>query len=180
MARHVAFLRGMNLGGRRISNADLRAHVEALGFDEVAIFRASGNVVVDAPARQSPQRVAERIEQGLEAALGYAVPVFLRTAAQVEAIAAAQPFDADMVAAAEGKIQVSLLGAAPSAAVRKQALVHASDEDRLALDGTELYWLPRGRMVESALDLKALDKLLGPSTMRTKGTIELLAAKHCG
>jgi uncharacterized protein (DUF1697 family) len=41
MERYVAFLRGMNLGNRRIKNDELRAEFEALGFEGVATFRAS-------------------------------------------------------------------------------------------------------------------------------------------
>ena len=45
MARYAAFLRGMNLGGRRITNRDLAAAVTGLGFEDVETFRASGNVI---------------------------------------------------------------------------------------------------------------------------------------
>ncbi|MFN8162915.1 MAG: DUF1697 domain-containing protein [Solirubrobacterales bacterium] len=38
MQRNVAFLRGMNLGGRRIKDEELRREFEQLGFGEVAIF----------------------------------------------------------------------------------------------------------------------------------------------
>jgi uncharacterized protein (DUF1697 family) len=178
MPRFAAFLRGMNLGRRRISNADLRRHVEALGLADVAVFRASGNVIVTAQEGVSPDAVARRIETGLAAALGYDVPVFLRTAPQLRAIAALEPFGAERVAASSGRLQVALLRAAPSAADRRRALAHATDEDALAISGTELYWLPSGGMADSQLDLKALGAILGHSTMRTKGTIELIAAKH--
>ena len=45
MERYVAFLRGMNLGKRRIKSSELVAHFEAMGLEDVATFRASGNVV---------------------------------------------------------------------------------------------------------------------------------------
>ena len=64
MDRYVAFLRGMNLGGRRITNDDLRAHFEALGCVEVATFRASGNVVF-AVDDEKPAALTERLEAGL-------------------------------------------------------------------------------------------------------------------
>ena len=49
MDRYVAFLRGMNLGkNRRIKNPELLAEFERLGFEDVATFRASGNVVFGA------------------------------------------------------------------------------------------------------------------------------------
>jgi uncharacterized protein (DUF1697 family) len=57
-------------------------------------------------------------------------------------------------------------------------LAEASDEDRLAIGGRELYWLPSGRMSDSELDLKLLEAVLGPWTMRTLGTIEQIVAKH--
>ena len=52
---YVAFLRGMNLGGRRIKNEELRAEFEALGFEEVATFRASGNVIFGASGGESEE-----------------------------------------------------------------------------------------------------------------------------
>jgi uncharacterized protein (DUF1697 family) len=178
MPRYAAFLRGMNLGGRRIANDDLRTHVEALGFVDVATFRASGNVIVTADAGEAADAVAQRIEDGLAEALGYPVPVFLRTAAQMRAMAVFEPFETAAVAASQGKLQVLLLTAAPRAPARRAALALASDEDALTIRGAELYWLPSGGLLESALDLKALAKLVGPTTTRTKGTIDLIAAKH--
>jgi uncharacterized protein (DUF1697 family) len=178
MPRYAAFLRGMNLGRRRISNDELRRHVAALGFEQVATFRASGNVILDAPQGASATSVARRLEEGLGEALGYAVPVFLRGAEELRAIAAFAPFDARAVAASNGKLQVALLTAKPAVRERRAALAHATDEDRLAIEGRELYWLPSGRMSDSALDLAAVFVPLGASTVRTKGTIDEIAARH--
>jgi uncharacterized protein (DUF1697 family) len=177
MTRYVAFLRGINLGNRRVKGAELCACAGELGFADAATFRASGNLVVTA-ASGTPAALTTRLEQGLEAALGYPVAVFLRSIAQVEAIAAHEPFPAEALAASDGKLQVVLLRRAPAAAQRKALLAHATDADRLTIRGRELYWLPSGRMADATLDLDALWKLTGPTTMRTKGTIELLAAKY--
>jgi uncharacterized protein (DUF1697 family) len=179
MSRFVAFLRGMNVGGHRLTNDELRGHFQAMGFTDVATFRASGNVVF-AGDQRSVERVTELIEQELAARLGYAVPTFIRAAAEMREIAALQPFPARALASSGGKLHVSLLARAPTRTVREQVLSMASDEDRLAFEGRELYWLPSGGMLESGLDLDAIDRLLGPSTRRTKGTIELIATKHCG
>lgn len=176
MERYVAFLRGMNLGGRRITNEDLRAHFEALGCEEVATFRASGNVVLASDEEEEP--LAERLEAGLGERLSYDVPVFLRAAAELLAIAAAAPFEAKAVAASAGKLQVALLREAPPASAREEALGHSNEDDRLAIEGRELYWLPSGGMSDSDLDLKALAAALGPTTIRTKGTIDQIAARH--
>jgi uncharacterized protein (DUF1697 family) len=174
----VAFLRGMNLGGRRISNADLCAAFGALGFDEVSAFLASGNVVFSATG--SPSAITRRVESGLAQQLGYVVPTFLRTAARVRAIAVSRPFSSRGALATRGKLQVIFLAGKTSrkAAASVQAL--ETDDDWLALDGDAIHWSPRGNLSDSALDLKALEKAVGPTTIRTKNTIERLAAKHFG
>jgi uncharacterized protein (DUF1697 family) len=179
MARYVAFLRGMNLGNRRLKNPELKAELERLGFEEVATFRASGNVIFEAGGRAGEAALTKKIEAGLADGLGYEVPVFLRSAAEVAAIAAYQPFPAKAVATSKGKLQVSLLAKKPSAKARDSVLALASDEDKLAFEGRELYWLPSGGILESELDLNAVDKALGKDTRRTMGTIEQIAAKHC-
>ena len=180
MQRYVAFLRGMNLGGRRIKNEDLRRHFEEMGLEEVATFRASGNVVFAAPKREAEGKLARRIEAELGERLGYAVPVYLRSTEELAAIAAQAPFDPKAVERSKGKLQVSLLAKKPTAAATKKALALAGEEDLLAIEGRELYWLPSGGLLESDLDLKAIAGLLGTDTRRTMGTIEQIAAKYCG
>ncbi len=177
MNRYVAFLRGMNLGARRIANKDLQAHFEGLGCEDVATFRASGNVIFACDG-ESPAKLTCRLEDGLADALGYEVPVFLRSAEELLAITAQEAFDAKLVEASKGKLQVALLRRRPSAAAAKQALAMSTDADRLAIDGRELYWLPQGGLSDSELDLTALGAALGPTTIRTKGTIDGIAAKY--
>jgi uncharacterized protein (DUF1697 family) len=172
----AAFLRGMNLGNRRISNADLRSEFESLGFESVATFRASGNVVFEA-SREPRAELIERIEEGLREGLGYPVPTMLRSEAELGEIVRREPFEPTAIAASKGKLQVSLLASPPSAAARKSVLAHATDDDLLAFGVAELFWLPSGGVSDSDLDLKSIDKQLGPATMRTKGTIDQLHAR---
>ncbi|HEY6731446.1 MAG TPA: DUF1697 domain-containing protein [Solirubrobacterales bacterium] len=177
MDRYVAFLRGLNLGNRRIKNEELRRHFEAMGFEEVVTFRASGNVIFASPEREAEAKLQGRIEAELGERLGYEVPVFLRSAAEVAAVAAQAPFGAAAVGKSKGKLQVSFLAKKPGAAAKKKALAQATDEDLLAIEGRELYWLPSGGISESDLDLKAIDAALGAGTMRTMGTVGQIAAK---
>jgi uncharacterized protein (DUF1697 family) len=179
MSRYVAFLRGMNLGGRRITNDDLRSHFVALGCEEVATFRASGNVIFAADG-ESAAKLTARLEEGLAGALGYEVPVFLRSAGELKKIAAHEPFEPKHVAASKGKLQIGMLTKEPSASSLEEALALSSDDDRLTIERRELYWLPNGGLSDSELDLKALAAILGPATIRTKGTIHQIAAKYLG
>lgn len=177
MPSHIAFLRGMNLGGRRIKNEELRSEFEELGFSDVACFRASGNVVFSAKGG-GEAKLTDQIEAGLGEALGYEVPVFLRSASELREVVEREPFDAKPVAVSKGKLQVAFLLSAPSKKASGEALRLGSDEDRLAIEGRELHWLPGGGISESDLDLKALEAILGSWTMRTRGTIDQIVAKH--
>jgi uncharacterized protein (DUF1697 family) len=173
MSNHAAFLKGMNLGRRRISNEDLRAAIEALGFGEVQTFRASGNVAFEA-GRRSDSALQRVLEDGLRESLGYEVPTFIRSGAELRAIAAAKPFD---LRGAAGKLQVALLHDRPAAAARKEVLALAEADEQLSFTGRELYWLPTGGVSDSTLDFKRIERLIGATTVRTMGTIEQIVAR---
>jgi len=171
--RYAAFLRAVNLGrNRRVTSAQLKALFEEVGAEQVATFRTSGNVVFEAP-----RDMARALEKHLEKALDHEVVIYLRTAKELKEIAAHEPFPAKQVKASKGKLQVSMLEKRPTPATRKKVLALATEQDPLAFGKRELYWLPSGGTMESELDRNEIEKLLGPTTMRTKGTVELLAAK---
>ena len=177
MSRYAAFLRAINIGGRRVTGQDLLACFEAMGFDDAAVFQASGNVVFSAN-RESPTKLAARIDGGLTASLGYEVVTFLRTDEEVRAMADQRPFPDKIVNASKGKLQLALLTKRPALRARDAVLAMATDQDRLAFNERELYWLPSGGFAESDLDRNRLAKVLGPMTFRTKGTIERIARKY--
>jgi len=176
MPRHVAFLRAINVGGRRASRDQLTTCLQNLGFENVATFRASGNLIFDAGS-ESPTALTKRINEALTQSLGYEVRGFLRTAAQVRAIAAHDPFAPAVVEKSAGKLQVALLAKPPPKPEREQVLAMATDADRLAIHGRELYWLPSGGQMQTALNLRLIDSLIGANTRRTKSMIEEIAAK---
>ena len=90
MPRFVAMLRSVNVGGRnRLAMADLRALVSPLGFGEVTTYVQSGNVVFSGPGSDSA--VARAIGARMAADLGLAVPVLVRTAAQLRTVLGRQP-----------------------------------------------------------------------------------------
>jgi uncharacterized protein (DUF1697 family) len=180
MALHAAFLRGINLGPRRrVSAADLRSFFEEMDFRDVRTFRTSGNVIFDAGA-ESQVKMADRIERGLSESLGYEVAVFLRTAREIRAIADHRPFPPDLVNASEGKLQVAMLKKKPADRLRREVLSLSTDEDRLVFGDRELYWLPSGGIRDSALNFRKIEGLLGSTTLRTKGTLDEMAAKFFG
>ncbi len=166
----------MNIGGRRITNADLCACFEQLGFTGVSAFLASGNVVFE--GRGSAEAVQARLVEGLEEKLGYPVPTFVREADEVREVAGRDPFKDRPEANSRGKLQVALLHKEATSAAIAALARQSNDDDWLAVVGRELYWLPRGGISGSNLKIGALERLLGPMTVRTKNTVVRLAAKH--
>lgn len=91
MPRYVAFFGSINVGGNRLTMADLRAAFEAEDFANVETVVASGNVLFDFPERPTP---------GLEEKLGLMMrhkfamdsAVCVRDRAEVAAAIADNPF----------------------------------------------------------------------------------------
>ena len=69
----------------------LRALFEAMKFDDVETFIASGNVIFRSKAE--PAKLETQIEKRLEKTLGYRVRTFLRTVNEISAVAERNPFD---------------------------------------------------------------------------------------
>ena len=79
----------------------------------------------------------------------------------------------------EGKAPGRVPAEEAAKAKAAEALALELESDPLSLEGTELLWLPAAGTQTSDLDLKALERAVGPWTMRTMGTVEQIAAKLC-
>lgn len=176
-ARHdyIAFLRGINLGARRPPMAELRAIFTRLKFTEVATFIASGNVIF---SDGSGDRAAleARIEHGLERSLGYPVDTFVRTRAEVAAIAVAQPFSPAESAKAFA-VHVVMLKAPLSRGQVTGLAACATTVDAFAPAGRDFHWLCRIKTNESKVwSSPAIKALRLPTcSMRNLTTMRNLA-----
>lgn len=174
--RYIAFLRAINVGGHTVKMERLREIFADLGLREVTTFIASGNVIFESPSTD-PASLEGRLEKALKASLGYEVATFVRTPAELARIVAFEPFAGDP--GERHTLSVGLVKAAPpkEAAARIAALT--DDLNDLRLHGRELYWLTRGRMSDSGITPRALEKALGASsTARNITTLRKLAAKY--
>ena len=170
--RYAAFLRAVNVGGRRVSMDRLRALFEELGFEHVSTYIASGNVLFEAGGRAADLERA--IEAKLDDALGFEVTTFLRRASEVRHTAEEKPF---------GKVpagkthMVAFVRRKPTAAERKAIEERSTPSDRLVVDGREVHWLIDGRMMDSELKPKDWEVLGQPTTTRNTTMLTKLAEK---
>lgn len=176
MPRYAAFLRAVNVGGRVVKMERLRQLFEESGFTGVSTYIASGNVLFTA-GRGRATTLEAKIEKALGAALGWEVSAFLRTPAELAAVAAHEPFAAEEVAVAHA-VYVGFLKSPPGDA--QHALVHGfrTPTDELAVNGREVWWLCRTRFSESEFSAQRLEKALGlVTTFRNATTVRAVAAR---
>lgn len=88
---YIALLRGINVGGHVVKMERLRELFVELGFTHVRTYIQSGNVFFET-AQTDRKILTQTIEQHLCQALGYEVPVFLRSIPELEQIVALNPF----------------------------------------------------------------------------------------
>ena len=92
MPAYIALLRGVNVGkAKRVPMAEFRKLLEGLGYANVATLLNSGNAVFYAPSG-TPKHHASDIAAAILRKLKVEVPVIVKTAAELAAIVAENPF----------------------------------------------------------------------------------------
>ena len=91
MPTHVALLRGVNVGGKKLAMTDLREAVAGLGHEDVSTYIQSGNVVFTAGRADTPA-VASAIERAITERTGVEVRVLVLTRAELEQVVRANPY----------------------------------------------------------------------------------------
>lgn len=94
MTSWVALLRGVNVGGVTVRNADLASVFTELGFGSVRTVLASGNVVFETDAAASDRaKLKASIEGALRDRFSYDAWILLVTMRELTTAAEAFPFD---------------------------------------------------------------------------------------
>lgn len=177
MPRYIAFLRAINVGGHVVKMEQLRALFAELGLANVETFIASGNVIFETNSEDT-RALQQRIEAHLHAALGYEVATFLRTDAEVAAIANYQPFDAAMMKTA-GALNVAFLSEPLSPAAVQTLLGLQTELDSFHTHDREVYWHCRVKQSESKFSNAVFErKLKAQATFRGLNTVVRLATKY--
>jgi len=170
--RFVAFLRGINIGSRnRIAMPALREALEAAGFSDVQTYVQSGNVVLSSRAKAKTVRV--KAEKVLDESFGLDVPVVVRSAAELAAVARRNPLG--KVATDPKRYQVTFLSAKLPAKVVRELEESAASGEQVVVAGREVYaWHPK-TIARSKLWNKLAGKSLGvDATSRNWSTVEAL------
>lgn len=177
MPRYIAFLRAINVGGHTVKMDVLRHLFESLDFSNVETFIASGNIVFENTSKDA--RILERkIENKLREALGYEVATFIRTDAELAAIANYKPYSQSDLDGAMA-LNIAFLADGLDDKSRQRLMALRTDIDDFHVHGREIYWLCRKKQSESKFSNAMLEKALGQkSTLRGVNTVQRMAAKY--
>jgi uncharacterized protein (DUF1697 family) len=164
MTAYIALLRAVNVGGTgKLPMADLKRIGEDAGFAKVRTYIASGNLLFASDSDEAAVKMA--LEARLEAYAGKRVGVLVRSAAEMAAIAAANPFPD----AAPNRVVAIFLDAAPSADALDT--VTGRQDEELRRGTRELYVHYGDGMAHSKLRIPAARE----GTARNMNTVAKLA-----
>jgi len=169
MTSYIALLRAVNVGGTgKLPMGELKAMCEAAGFADVRTYIASGNVVFG--SRLAEKAVKKALEQQLQDYAGKPVGVVVRTAAEMAAVLAGNPFPE----AAGNRVVAIFLDAPPPPGALQEAT--GLNGERLALGQREIYVHYGEGMADSRLKIPAAKA----GTARNMNTIAKLAGMAAG
>jgi uncharacterized protein (DUF1697 family) len=176
MPAYIALLRGVNVGGHRsVAMSDLRDLGAALGFEDVRTLLQSGNLVFRT-RKKATKELEALCENAARRRLGLEVVFHVRTAAEWNAIVAANPFTED-AERQPGKLLLIALKDAPrrtDVAALERAIV--GPEQVRAGDRHAYIVFPDG-VGRSKLTTALMDKTIGEGgTGRNWNTVLKLAA----
>jgi uncharacterized protein (DUF1697 family) len=155
----------------------LRQLFESMGLSNVETFIASGNVIFESKLK-GDRALEEKIERKLKDALGYDVATFVRTDAELAAIAEYKPFKKSELDAA-GALNVAFLSEPLDAAAKKKLATLKTDIDDFHTQGREVYWLCLKRQSESTFSNVLFEKTIGrKTTFRGINTVRKMTEKY--
>jgi uncharacterized protein (DUF1697 family) len=174
MPRHIALLRGVNVGGhRRVNMPALRELLTSLGYGDVRTYVQSGNVVLT--SRKSAGRLERDLEKEIADGMGVDPLVLVRTRDELADVVGRDPFG-DEVTNPKHYVVTFLSGEPATEVVQDLSAIDTSPE-QYVFGGREIYsWHPDG--YGRSQHIKRLtDKRLGvTTTARNWRTVTTLLA----
>jgi uncharacterized protein (DUF1697 family) len=175
---YIAFLRGINVGGKnKIKMADLKSMFESIGLTGIETYIQSGNVLFKSDEKEDI--LQKKIQDEIERIFGFTVAVILRTAAELENIICDCPFSKEEITRVElsntegESFYVSLLTHAPIQEKIEYINTKKNESDEYRIKNRDIYLLFHRGIRNSGLanNLQKLDIL---STIRNWKTISKL------
>lgn len=167
----IAFLRGINIGARKVPMADLRDRLDNAGYGPSETHIQTGNVLVKGGKRGE-------LESLLEDWYGFEIPVIWFSAKELTAVvddAPEPPLDAVK------NHYVALLATAPRGSALDDALAELDRPDEAGIRvGRAVHLFYAGDVHKARLSNAWVEKRSGVATLRSIKVLQALVDKWCG
>lgn len=172
--KYCAFLRGINVNGRKMKMSDLSDLFVSLGFSEVSTVLATGNILFTAPESRTKQELKRMIESELSRQLHDEAHVFIRGKKELATIHS----DAQSIPVPKNCHNYLILFDEKSLRAELSQLFHSlmpRPPEQFLIKGNEAFWIvPKGSTLSSAFGSEILGskKYKSQLTSRNINTIE--------
>lgn len=133
---HLSFLRGVNVGGKKVPMADVRILYAELGFKNIKTYIQSGNVIFE--SRLVPASAEKKIEKKLFEKFGFDISVIIRTENELSTVIKKNPFLKEKNIAEE-KLYVIFLADFPDPELLKKLTEADYGPERFVIEGKTIY-----------------------------------------
>jgi uncharacterized protein (DUF1697 family) len=155
--KYVAFLRGINVGGKTIIKMEeLRKVFSSLGFENVKTYIQSGNVVFETDETDEAKLTAQ-IEAAIEANF-FKTPVMIRSVEAITDAIANNPFASEEFT--DKQMHLVFLSEKLSPEKEEMLLSNNRESEKFAVRNREVYCLLRDGVADSLLGKKYIDNKL--------------------
>ncbi|HEX8267875.1 MAG TPA: DUF1697 domain-containing protein [Pyrinomonadaceae bacterium] len=169
MTKYVAFLRGINVGGRTsIKMERLREVFASLGFQNIKTYIQSGNVIFETDETDG-DKLSSKIESAVEKEF-FKTNVMVRSAEEIKEAIKNNPFAGEEFD--EKLFHLVFLSEKLSDEKAEMLLSNNREMEKFAVRNREVYCLLRDGVADSLLGKKYIDnKLKTPATARNWRTV---------
>ncbi len=162
--KYVAFLRGINVGGKnKIKMETLREVCAALGFENVKTYINSGNIIFETD-EATDKNLAAKIENAIEEEFGLKIKVIVRKIAEIEEIIKNNPFAGQF----ENDKDVHVFFLDEELPDEKREMLLSNNSE------SEMYFV-RNREIFCLLRVSVLDSLMGKDYIGKKMKVSATA-----
>lgn len=156
--KYVAFLRGINVGGKnKVKMETLREVCSEQGFENVKTYINSGNVIFET-AKSDNQKLAANIEKAIEKEFTLSIKVIVRSIDEIEEIVKNNPFAGQFEN--DKDLHVFFLDDELPAEKRDQLLTNNNKNEMFAVRNREIFCLLRVSVLDSLMGKDYIGKKL--------------------
>ena len=156
--KYVAFLRGINVGGKnKIKMEALRVSFDALGFENIKTYINSGNIIFET-RQTNDKKLAEKIEKAIEIDFGLQIKTIVRSIDEIKNIIENNPFAGQFEN--DKDLHVFFLDEKLPDEKREMLLSNNNENEKFVVQEREIFCLLRVSVLDSLIGKDYIAKKL--------------------